>query len=156
MGSTSHSDIAASIEENSIQLYLLAAEVGGKTVKRDADLTCVCSKPYWPSFLLQPNFSRESIGERLEELAKQIRSHEIPPYLRFGPLAQPPDLADLLEAHGFENVGFDPPGMAADLNVVTLPDPGDIPPAREVHDTTDVEAWIGGSSSFKFQMLDSL
>ena len=156
MGSTSHSDIAASIEENSIQLYLLAAEVGGKTVKRDADLTYVCSKPYWPSFLLQPNFARESIGERLAELAKQIRSYEIPPYLRFGPLAQPPDLADLLEAHGFENVGFAPPGMAADLDTMTLPDPGDIPLVRVVRDTTDVEVWMGESSSFDLRMLDSL
>ena len=81
--------VTAAIEQNNIDLFLFAAERGGKTILREEDFTGVIGKPWWPNYLVEPRFREETLEGRIHEIREGIEQRKLPPLLKFGPKAEP-------------------------------------------------------------------
>ena len=150
----SDSAVAAAIERNNIDLFLFAAERGGKKILREEGFTGVIGKPWWPNYLVEPCFSEEILESRIEEIRKGIEQRKLPLLLKFGPIAEPDNLRTYLVRNGFVAMDHNPPGMAMRLEGVGAEGscPDDLRIER-VGDDDGLREWLSFFTLFEFEMF---
>ena len=149
--------VTAAIEQNNIDLFIFAAERGGKKILREGDFTGVIGKPWWPNYLVEPCFSEEILESRIHEIREGIEQRKLPPLLKFGPIAEPDNLRAHLLSNGFVAMDHNPPGMAMRLDGVgeERPFPDDLKVER-VGDDEGLREWLSFFTLFEFDMFKIL
>lgn len=153
----SNSAVTAAIEQNNIDLFIFATELGGKTILREEDYTGVIGKPWWPNYLFQPRFSETTIEDRIQRIREGIEQRKLPPLLKFGPKARPVNLRERLLRNGFLAMDHNPPGMAMGLDAVDgkCSFPGNLRIERVV-DEVGLREWLSFFTLFEFDMFKVL
>lgn len=157
LNDSSDSAVIAAIEQNNIDLFLFAAELGGKTILREEDYTGVIGKPWWPNYLVEPRFHEAMLKKRIQRIREGIEQRELPPLLKFGPKAQPANLRNELLRNGFVAMDHNPPGMAMELDAMNgvRPFPLDLRIER-VGDDKALREWLSFFTLFEFGMFKGL
>ena len=157
LNDSSDSAVTVAIEQNNIDLFLFAAESGGKTILREEDYTGVIGKPWWPNYLVEPRFREAMLKKRIQRIREGIEQRELPPLLKFGPKAQPANLRNELLRNGFVAMDHDPPGMAMELDAMNgvRPFPLDLRIER-VGDDNGLREWLSFFPLFEFDMFKAL
>ena len=150
----SDSQVTAAIEQNNIDLFLVAAAMGRKTILREEDFTGVIGKPWWPNYLVEPRFRDETLERRIHRIREEIEQRKLPPLLKFGPKAEPKNLRAHLLSNGFVAMDHNPPGMAMRLDAMKgeHPVPDDLRIER-VSDDRGLRDWLSFFTLFEFQMF---
>lgn len=153
----SDSAVTAAIEQNNIDLFLFAAESGGKTILREEDYTGVIGKPWWPNYLVEPRFHEATAEKRIRHIREVIEQRKLPPLLKFGPKAKPLNLRERLLRNGFLAMDHNPPGMAMGLDAMNgmRPFPLDLRIER-VGDDNGLREWLSFFTLFEFAMFKVL
>lgn len=149
--------VTEAIERNNIDLFLFAAERGGKTILREECFTGVIGKPWWPNYLVEPCFREETMESGIHEIRTGIEQRKLPPLLKFGPSAEPKNLRTHLLSSGFVAMDHNPPGMAMRLDGLgeERPIPVDLRIER-VGDDASVREWLSFFTLFEFDMFKIL
>lgn len=157
LNDSSDSAVTAAIEQNNINLFLFAAELGGKTILREEDFTGVIGKPWWPNYVVEPRFREATLGKRIRRIREDIEQRKLPPLLKFGPKAEPVNLRAQLLCNGFVAMDHNPPGMAIGLNAMNgmrlFPDNLGI---ERVGDEVGLHEWLSFFPLFEFDMFKVL
>lgn len=149
--------VIAAIERNNIDLFLFAAERGGKTILREEGFIGVIGKPWWPNYLVEPRFREETLESGIHEIRAGIEQSKLPPLLKFGPNSEPKDLRTHLVKNGFVAMDHNPPGMAIRLDGAgeERPCPVDLRIER-VGDDEGLREWLSFFPLFEFNMFKVL
>ena len=149
--------VTEAIERNNIDLFLFAAERGGKTILQEECFTGVIGKPWWPNYLVEPRFREETMESGIHEIRTGIEQRKLPPLLKFGPSAVPKNLRTHLLNSGFVAMDHDPPGMAMRLDGLgeERPIPLDLRIER-VGDDAGLREWLSFFTLFEFDMFKVL
>ena len=136
--------IAAAIEQNGFAFFLLSGTPIQAEVYEDEQILRVNSGlPFSPlNVILRVHFEPEEIGGKVEAALAAFGEPRLPLTWWVGPATQPPQLGNVLLAHGLVHA-LDAPGMALDLRVLKAVTP---PPAQftltPVTDLEGIEHWV--------------
>ena len=152
-----HTVVCAAIEQNNVDLFLLAADRGEKTILREEDFTGIIGKPWWPNYLVDPCFREDTLESRIRHIRSQIEEKKLPPVMKFGPKGKPENLRMHLLRNEFVAMAHNPPGMAMRLEDVnedqTIVDDFRIDGVR---DAKALRVWLSFYSVFEFEMFEVL
>jgi len=153
----SPSSVIPAIEQNNIDLFISASVIGNKTRVKEEDISWVIGKPFWPNYLIEPNFDIESINLRLQYLGKQMEERILPPVIKFGPKGKPSDLPYHLKKNDFIDMQHNPPGMAMDLDHLK-PElfKTENLSIRQVDSPGLIKIWVSQFSMFELEMFEKL
>jgi hypothetical protein len=114
--------LAAAVEANLFELFLLFAVWKGTEVRDDGELLWSLTDIPFPLFnaVLHARLSPGRADAAIREAAARAQSRRVPLLWWTGPSTRPADLGQRLLAHGFSNFGPSP-GMACDLAQLEAP-----------------------------------
>lgn len=135
--------VARAIEENAAQLLLAMGRAGGGQEYQDAAIHWIIggSPIDYHNAVVHANLTAANVDAAIESVVAKLREHGVPGAWHLTETMRPPDLAERLVAHGFEDGGGEP-GMAVDLHRLNgiVPAPAGLRIER-VRDEASLRMW---------------